>query len=268
MSVRVVAESPLVSVLVPVHNGARYLAEALASVAAQTYPTWECVVVLDSCTDESELIARSEIPPERLRIVKITHRRVGSALMAGLRCAEGTYVARLDADDKMLPDRLVRQVAEMEARPSLAVLGSAATVIDGHGNPVGTRAPLSGVDELKAALLRKNQFIHPSVLMRRSSVIEQGGYRTDLPKVEDYDLWLRVAVENDLDNLAESLTAYRVHPEQETHRGVISWHAARTVGRSRSQLARSLGHSVLVTEVLNILWWARNSRLGWWIRRN
>src|SRR3954471_15295960 len=117
--------TPLVTVYVPVHNGAAFLREALDSIIGQTYERWECIVVDDGSTDGSCAIVEG-YRDARVRLVRQpVNLNVANASNLALRLAQGKYLARLDQDDIALPQRLEAQVARMEADPGIAVCGGA-----------------------------------------------------------------------------------------------------------------------------------------------
>ena len=145
-------------------------------------------------------------------MIRTPHQGISNALNRGWRTARAAYVARLDADDIALPDRLARQAAFLDVNPSVAVVGGAAITIGPDGRRgVLMRYPTSS-RAIHKTLLRQNCLAHPAVMIRRSALQEVGGYRID--HVEDYDLWLRFAERFDLANLADPVILYRQHPAQ------------------------------------------------------
>jgi glycosyltransferase involved in cell wall biosynthesis len=136
------------------------------------------------------------------------------ALHHGLAEARGDYIARMDADDVALPDRLARQVAVLDAFPRVAALGSACRVIDGEGRVLGDRCPPSDPAAIRDALLRGNCMLHPTMMLRRAAVLNVGNYRAAFRLAEDFDLWLRLSERYDLMNLPDCLLCYRQHAGQ------------------------------------------------------
>ena len=192
--------SPRVSVLVPVFDAASTLSEALECVAEQTLADHEVVVVLDGCTDGSAAIARTHAAADdRVRVIEQAHAGVPSALGRGLRACRAPLVARHDADDLMLPTRLARQVAALEAHPewTLVACGVRCEALPGAALGAGMVRHAAWLDTLATpAQIRAARFIdapvaHPSVMFRRAAVVAAGGYR-DGPFPEDYELWLRL----------------------------------------------------------------------------
>ena len=198
-----------VSVLMPVRNGERHLAEAVDSVLAQSFRDFELVVVDDASTDRTPEVLAG-FGDARLRVVRSDEPLgLAPALRRLTAEARGELLSRMDADDVMLPDRLERQVAFLDAHPEVALVGGAAVEIDGEGRELRVvRYPSDPGRELG----RRNTIAHPTVLMRRAAVEEAGGYR-NIP-VEDYDLWLRLAERQGLANLQEPVLRYRRHAGQ------------------------------------------------------
>ena len=217
---------PEVSVVVPILGAGRTVGGTLASLRAQTHPSFEVVVVDDGSTDDGpDVVAAVAARDRRIRLVRGEgNRGVAAALNLGLAHSEGELVARLDADDVAEPHRLATQVAAMRADADLAVCGSTVRYL-GRGR----RAVIGHVPETDAAIRHElehtlhSPFFHPAVMMRRSALDAVGGYRDEFRNAEDYDLWLRIRHEGRLLNLAEPLTRYRVSP-----------HGA-TLGRLREQ---------------------------------
>jgi hypothetical protein len=222
-------QTPRVSVVMPVFDGETYIAEAIESVLGQTLEELELVVVDDGSHDTSRaIIERFAGTDSRVRLV-INEKNLGisAALNIGWRLAHGHYIARVDADDVALPDRLSRQVEFLDAHPSVAMVGAALITIDstGHRGSI-VRFPTDS-RVIHSTLPHHNCIAHPTAMLRRSALDEVGGYRFDC--VEDYDLWLRLSERFKLANLSEPLVLYRIHA------GQLSLHALET--RERPRLA-------------------------------
>ena len=202
---------PLVSVLLAVRNDARYLPEALDSVLQQTVDDLELIVVDDASTDETPRILSAT--DGRRTVVLRNEEQLGLAasLNRGLDAAQGRYVARLDADDVALPNRLERQLAGIG---NAAVLGSAIRDLDEQGRegrlhrmPLGTRA-------VRWHGLFSSPFFHPTVLVDREALRDLR-YDTSYLESEDYDLWTRLlATGVEGANLEDALVLKRVHAGQ------------------------------------------------------
>jgi len=132
---------PHVSVVIPLYQTERYIAEALGSVLAQTYADFECLVIDDGSKDRGPDIARA-MADGRVRVITQQNRGLAGARNTGIREATGDYVAFLDADDRWAPGKLARHVALLDQNPSIGVSFSASRLIDDDGNPIGlTQSP-------------------------------------------------------------------------------------------------------------------------------
>lgn len=202
--------APRVSVVLPVHDGGRFLREALESVLAQTLSDLELLVVDDGSIDETAAIL-AEIRDERLRVLRQDHAGLVAALEHGIAEARSPYLARMDADDVSLPPRFERQVAYLDERPGVALVAPGVETIDEAGRPRG-RVTLPDDDSaLRRRLLLRNPFTHGAVVVRAEAVRGAGGYRAGYGANEDYDLWRRIARDWRLGALPEILYRYREH---------------------------------------------------------
>ena len=205
-------EQPLVSVLLASKNGARFLSEALRSLALQSYPKIELVLVDDGSTDETEALFES-FRLERPCVRTLRTESVGPAAArdAAFRASHGSLLAIHDGDDVSRPDRSERQVAFLHEHPEVGVVGSAATHIDEHGSRIGVLSAPIGEAAIRRVLRRAPPFVHGSVMMRRSVYERAGGFRAAFRLSEDFDLWLRIPQNIGMANLQEPLYAWREH---------------------------------------------------------
>jgi glycosyltransferase involved in cell wall biosynthesis len=208
--------SPAISVLMPVYNGARYLAEAVESILAQTYRDFEFVIVDDGSTDRSPTMldeyARRDA---RIKVVRRANTGIVGALNNAIAESKAALIARMDADDVSLPDRLEKQVAYMRDHPECVALGSRVTGIDPYGCVLFQSEHKLAHDEIDAELLNGVGWaiVHPAAMLRRDAVEEVGRYRPEWQWVEDLDLFLRLAEIGKLANLPDQLLRYRQHTE-------------------------------------------------------
>ncbi len=207
--------APLVSVLLAVSDGERYLRAALESILRQTVSDFELLVVDDGSTDGSPAILES-IEDQRLRVLRNDARHgLAASLNRGLDEARGRYVARLDADDIAFPRRLERQLQRMVSGSPVAVVGSAVMELDASDRPGALHLMPTGPIQVRWAALFSSPFFHPSVLVDREMLETHGlRYEAEYLESEDYDLWTRLLAHAEGDNLAEPLLLYRVHASQ------------------------------------------------------
>ena len=206
---------PLVSVLVSANDAERFLRPALESVLRQTVSDLELIVVDDGSTDSTPQIL-AEIDDPRLVCIRNDERRgLASSLNRALDAASGRFVARLDADDIALPQRLERQLGRLQAHSSLAILGSAVLEIGPDGRPGALHSMPTGAAQVRWAALFSSPFFHPSVLVDREVLDREGlRYDTEFLESEDYELWTRLLRIGDGDNVGAPLVLYRVHENQ------------------------------------------------------
>lgn len=190
----------------PVRDGERFLVEAVESVLAQTVSDLELVVVDDGSTDSTpQLLAK--VADARVRVLTQAPSGLAPAINAGCAVARAPVIARMDADDVAMPDRLERQLAFLDARPDVALLGGGIVVVDEAGRELDReRAPAT------PALTERNDLVHGTVAMRTDAFRSLGGYRLD--QAEDYDLWLRFQERYRVAALPEPVLRYRLHPGQ------------------------------------------------------
>ena len=205
--------APLVSVLLASRNGERFLPEALASIASQTYPHLEAILVDDGSTDGTgALLEAFAASHPSARVLHTPGVGLASALALAAREARGDYLARHDDDDRSHPDRIARQMAHLAAHPGVLVLGTAARTIDAEGRAIGSHAVPLDPGEIRRTLRRAPPFVHGSVVMRRAAYEAAGGYRPAFRASQDYDLWLRLPEGAGLSNLPDALYEWRLHP--------------------------------------------------------
>ncbi len=205
--------SEAVAVVIPAYNSQRFLAEAIASVKAQSEAPAELLIVDDGSRDESASLAEGLGE----RCIRRENGGPGAARNTGVAATSSPLIAFLDADDLFTPDKLARQVAHMAKSDCVACGGDALLLRPGQSAVAGERkngaAQVPGrVD--RELLLRSNPLICSSMMIRRSAFDAIGGFDEDrdLIATEDYDLWLRVLAEGPIDYLDEALAVYRLGP--------------------------------------------------------
>ncbi|MGD0738646.1 MAG: glycosyltransferase [Terracidiphilus sp.] len=182
--------SPAVSIVLPVYNEEAHVAAAIEQLRRQTFEDFEIILVNDGSQDRTAEIARG-IDEPRLKVVDIEHSGLASALNAGIRRSCAPLIARQDADDDCVVNRLEIQLGFLSKRPEVGVLGSWASITEELSGQITQFRPPVGDREIKKELPWRNPMVHSSVVMRRSIVETVGFYRCDTIW-EDYDLWLRL----------------------------------------------------------------------------
>lgn len=224
------SSQPLVSFVVPVYNAGRYLRAALASLRWQTFADWEAVCVDDGSTDDSASVLHDFAAGDpRFRIISQPNGGIVAALNRGIDAAQGEWIARMDADDLSVPDRLERQLAATHS--GMTLVGGGIVTIDPDDDPLRQQRFPTEHDEIERELLSgRPPIAHPTVLMRREAVLAAGAYRAEYEWIEDIDLWLRLAERGRLANLPEPVLHYRLHT------GSVCWSRRAEQDRLRQHL--------------------------------
>lgn len=190
-------KQPTISVVMPVLNAETTIASAIKSILCQTYSNFELIIISDGSTDRSVNIIRS-FSDKRIKLILLNrHYGISYALNMGIKNAHGTYIARMDADDIALSERLALQVAYMIRHKKCIVLGTRITTIDIYGKQID-------LPQEKNRLL-----VHSTVMIRKKIFKMYGLYDSNLDGAEDYDLWLRFANKGDISILPKVLLKYR-----------------------------------------------------------
>lgn len=212
------SESPAVSVVMSVYNAEAFLAAAVDSVLKQTFTDFEFIIIDDASDDESAEILRSFDDP-RIRLYRNdVNLGLTVSLNRGLRLARGKYVARLDADDFCKPQRLGVQHEYLEAHPECAVLGSAVDFVDEKNEFLRKAERPTSFADILASCFFHNPCWHSTVMFRRVSVTDLGGYDESFERGQDYDLWLRmIAAGREIRNLPLALASFRMHESKVTY---------------------------------------------------
>jgi glycosyltransferase involved in cell wall biosynthesis len=205
-------QHPLISVVLPVFNGERHIAQALNSILDQTFQDFELIVINDGSTDSTlEILQNFARKDKRIRIVSRENKGLVASLNEGIDLAGGTWLARMDADDVAYPKRFEWQLACLEQ--------TAADICGGGVSRFGSSdrrvfKPRADDEAIKMQMLFSCPFAHPTVMMR-TVMARQLQYDPAWGKAEDYDLWERAARAGwKMANVPDVLLAYRVHGNQ------------------------------------------------------
>lgn len=214
---------PDIGVLLPVHNAAGTLPDALRSLSDQTGSDFVVVCVDDGSADESPAILDGwSRRDSRFSVLHRGHEGLVPALNAGLDALRTPLVARMDADDIALPRRLEMQAAWMRDHPETTVLGCGYDILSDRepaGGSVLYREWQNGLltdADIRREMFVESPLVHPTVVFRREAVVRLGGYR-DAGWPEDYDLWLRLAADGArFAKIPDRLLLWRDHPDRLT----------------------------------------------------
>jgi glycosyltransferase involved in cell wall biosynthesis len=255
-------EHPKVTVLLPVYNGDRFLQEAIDSVLSQTWNDFELLVVNDESIDGTAAILEGYNDPRVHIITNASRIGLPSSLNCGLAHARGEYVARIDADDVALPQRLAEQVWYLDHHPDVGLVASSIDIIDKEGTKIGSEEVARSPEELYYLLTFKNCIANCSVTFRRELILGIGGYHESMMFAEDYDLWVRVSRRVRIAKLDKILAQWR-----NTETSISSRHKAEQAATVKKIVLKNLqnlmGDSINVNEALcfHDVWYERDLRI-------
>ncbi len=206
-------KNPKVSVIMPIFNVESFVREAVESILNQTFKDFEFIIINDGSTDKSLNIVK-EYEEKDKRIVFINNEKnlgIIRSLNLGLKIARGKYIARMDGDDVSDFERIEIQYNFLEKNEDIFLLGTGAKNIDEKGKTISVFNPIVSGKKIKERLLKRNCFCHPSIMFRNKGSVF---YREKMHYTEDYDLYLRLLLENKkLKNLPFRLLKYRIRKE-------------------------------------------------------
>jgi hypothetical protein len=205
---------PVLSVLMAVYNGEKYIRESIDSVLSQDFEAFEFVIVDDGSTDGTASIIKGYGDPRIVYVRNETNLGQTRSLNVALARARGSLLCRIDADDVFLPGKLRRQFDFMEAHPEIAVCGTAAMRIDAEGEQVTiNRLPSEPLD-IRFRVFRTVPVIHVSVIMRKEAIFGVGGYPERYRYAADFALWSELMRRSQrITNLPDVLVQYREFDE-------------------------------------------------------
>ncbi len=207
----------LVSLVMPIYNGKKYLRESLDSILAQTHKNWEFIIINEYGSNDGSLEILEEYAARDNRFIIIQNQerlRISASMNVGLRAAKGKYIARMDSDDISLPDRLEKQIRFMEQHEDIDMCGVSVEIF-------GTRAFDWKLEHnpnvIDSNLLFYSPCVHPTIMMRTSFLRENGiEYNPNYTATEDYDLFSRIGEKGKISNLDEVLFRYRLNDDNTT----------------------------------------------------
>lgn len=200
--------SPSISIIIPVYNGSKTIVNTLNTALSQNYENFEIIVVNDCSTDNTLELLR-EIKDPKLKIFSFEKNQGRSrARNFGIENAKSDYVAMLDADDFLYPDKLKKQIEYMILN-NLDISGTWAYGIDEKGNRYPYFHPVTD-EQIKSTIIKSNAFIQSTIIGKRDIFLEFGGYDSSLAGPEDYDLYLKIVKKYRAGNCPEILAEYQL----------------------------------------------------------
>jgi glycosyltransferase involved in cell wall biosynthesis len=207
--------APIVSVIMATYNRAQYLPESIESILNQTFTDFEFIIIDDHSVDESWNILMDYAKQDQ-RVVLIRNSEnvgISKSRNAGLAVAQGMFMAVMDSDDIAFPERLELQVEYLKQHSDCVAVGSEVLLIDPEGWPLGLKGQDFNHPAIEQTFLngRGGAIVHPSSMIRASTLEQIGGYNPNLPVSLDYDLFIRLAEVGKLANLSQVLLKFRQH---------------------------------------------------------
>ncbi len=230
----------------PVYNGMPYLPLAVESILSQSFRDFELIVVDDCSTDDSLQYLKT-ITDKRLNLISLQQNKgVTGALREGMARIRGKYIARLDADDIALPERLQVQIDFLDANPKYGLVGSSVSTMDSYGINLSQNSRAIDDLEIRWKMLFKNPFVHSTVVFRKS-IIDSFGLNYVELHAEDYHLWNNVLQHTEACILKDILVHYRIHNK--------SWTTTKGAkqANARKELSFKLVNQIFFTTGKNLM---------------
>ena len=204
-------KNPKVTVLMSVYNGEKYLNEAIDSILGQTFKDFEFLIVNDGSTDKTAEILKSYKDP-RIKIIN-NNKNIGltKSLNKGLKLARGEYIARQDADDISMPERLEKELKFMEIQQNYAAVGTFSKIINEKSEVISLNHNPGEYTQIQEFFKKDNCITHGSVMIRESCLQEIGLFNESMARSQDFELWLRLSKKYYLANIPEYLYKLRKH---------------------------------------------------------
>ena len=198
--------SPSVSIIIPVYNGAKTIEKTLICALGQSYKNYNIIVINDCSTDSTLDILKSFNDP-KIKIIDFEVNRVRSeARNEGIKASDSDYIAMLDADDIIYPNKLTTQIAFMQEN-DLVLSGTWAIGIDDNGNRYPYCHPVWD-KQIKSTIIKSNAFVQSTIIGKREVFLEFGGYDSKLAGPEDYNLYIKITKKYKVGNCPKELTEY------------------------------------------------------------
>lgn len=251
---------PLVSIIVPTFNYAHFIGETLTSIQKQEYLNWECIVVDNGSTDQTESVVEEFVRKDpRFHYAKIPHSTTSASRNRGIELSSGDYIQFVDADDQIQTGKISNQVKLFEANPEAGLIYSHALYYD-SGNPSETRFTNDATNMpwmpeytgrswgMFSRMYHKNIFVISSPLLRRKLVLDAGSFHAPLNWVEDWEFYLRILAQNTwmvYDPSPLSVSLIRVHPKSLSRNRVMMYEQSLQARKRLLILLHELAHKGL-----------------------
>lgn len=220
----IMKNEPLISVVMPAYNAQKYISSAIESILNQTFKDFELIIVNDCSIDNTLKIIKSfRRKDQRIKIINNGMRlNIAATLNKGISQAKSNIIARMDADDISLPERLELQYKLINSSKNISVIGANIIIIDANGNEIAIRAYPNSSEKLKKCLFRYSSFAHPVVCFRKDIFDSVGGYDPKYSPTEDLDLWFRMGSKHKFGSVNKPLLKYRLYKNSSSNQSLRS----------------------------------------------
>lgn len=210
---------PLISVVMPAYNAQKYLSIAIESILNQTFKEFELIIINDASSDKTLSIIKSFAKKDsRVKIINNdTRLDIAGSLNKGISAASSEIIARMDADDISLPNRLEVQYKLINDSKRIAAVGANIVVMDPQEKDISARSYPEKSKDLKKCFFKYSPFAHPVVMFRKKFFDEVGGYDPKYSPTEDLDLWFRMGMKHEFKSVPQLLLRYRLSESSSSH---------------------------------------------------
>jgi len=203
-----------------VYNGMPYLKDAVKSILNQSYKNFEFIIVNDASTDGTFKYLKN-LKDKRIKLIdNLKNFGLAASLNKALTASKGSYIARMDADDVCLPNRLVIQLDYLEHNPQISLCGCWVNLIDKNGKVIGEKKYPIGDLEIKKALKWYQPIVHPTFFARSEFYKQLNGYNENFDYAEDYELLARAIKKNKLANIPQKLLLWRLADDRRSRKSM------------------------------------------------
>ncbi len=222
-----------VTIAIPFYNAEAYLLDAIKSVFAQTHQKWELILLDDGSTDKSLEIAQSITDP-RVRVYSDgKNKKLAARLNEITKLAKYDYIARMDADDLMSPERIGKQIEILKKNPNIDIISTGLISIDEMNRPIGMRWHHSNLINFDEIINKKGCGIVHASIIGKKEWFKKNPYNESLLLAQDYDLWVRSSYNNDLNVflIKEPLYYYREEMSSNARKALLAYKYERVLFR-------------------------------------
>lgn len=218
-----VNKKPLVSVMMPIYNGSKYMAEAINSILNQTYEKFELIAINDNSSDSTlEILKSYKKKSPKIKIINLTtNHGPFKAVNRALKYAKGDFIAPMDSDDVSHPQRLEKEMKFMLKHKKVILVGTHARIIDSQGKVVGKKVFAIKDKGIRRQFFEVHPFVHPSMMIRRSLLPSKNYlYYPNFGINSDYFTFFKLAKFGKLANINDFLFDYRIHLKNNSLQGL------------------------------------------------